>query len=213
MSSEAREEIAPQPPQTLYLEVSNYCNSLCSTCPLTFFGNGSPHNISYEEFRRVVDKAPALRRAVLHGLGEPLLNPHLPRMIAHLKARGVHVLFNSNAILLTPRRQVQLIESGLDELRASLDAGTPETYRRLRGVPAFERVVANLGAFMETKRRLGAALPRVSLWFTTLRENLRELPLVDVLVPTFGRKTGLAVTLTSLYGQTFRDVRVTVSSP
>jgi glycosyltransferase involved in cell wall biosynthesis len=37
------------------------------------------------------------------------------------------------------------------------------------------------------------------------------MPLVDVLIPTFGRKTGLAVVLTSLLGQTFRDFAVTIS--
>ncbi len=31
------------------------------------------------------------------------------------------------------------------------------------------------------------------------------LPLVDVLIPTYGRTTGLAVVLTSLLGQTFTD--------
>jgi glycosyltransferase involved in cell wall biosynthesis len=35
--------------------------------------------------------------------------------------------------------------------------------------------------------------------------------LVDVLIPTYRRKTGLAVTLTSLLGQTFQDFDVTVS--
>jgi glycosyltransferase involved in cell wall biosynthesis len=37
------------------------------------------------------------------------------------------------------------------------------------------------------------------------------MALVDVLIPTCARKTGLAVTLTSLYGQTFRDFSVIVS--
>lgn len=37
------------------------------------------------------------------------------------------------------------------------------------------------------------------------------MALVDVLIPTFRRKTGLAVVLTSLLGQTFRDFRVIVS--
>jgi GT2 family glycosyltransferase len=34
---------------------------------------------------------------------------------------------------------------------------------------------------------------------------------VDVLIPTCGRKTGLAVVLSSLFGQTFRDFRVVIS--
>jgi glycosyltransferase involved in cell wall biosynthesis len=37
------------------------------------------------------------------------------------------------------------------------------------------------------------------------------LSLVDVLIPTYGRKTGLAVVLTSLLGQTFTDFNVIIS--
>jgi len=35
--------------------------------------------------------------------------------------------------------------------------------------------------------------------------------LVDILIPTYGRKTGLAVVLTSLIGQTFSDFNVIIS--
>jgi len=37
------------------------------------------------------------------------------------------------------------------------------------------------------------------------------MALVDILIPTYGRKTGLAVVLTSLFGQTFGDFNVIVS--
>ena len=37
------------------------------------------------------------------------------------------------------------------------------------------------------------------------------MALIDVLIPTYRRKTGLAVVLTSLLGQTFRDFNVIVS--
>ena len=37
------------------------------------------------------------------------------------------------------------------------------------------------------------------------------MSLIDVLIPTFGRKTGLAVVLTSLLGQTFTDFDVIIS--
>lgn len=187
MHADERPIVVASPQQSIYLEVSNYCNSLCATCPLTFFGNGSPHNMGFDDFKLVVDQVPGLKRAVLHGIGEPLLNPHLPRMISYLKARGTHVVFNSNAILLTPRRQQQLIDSGLDEYRASLDASTAGTYLKVRGVPAFDRVVRNLRAFMETKRQLKAERPHVSLWFTTLRENIEEL----VGVVEFAVSTGI----------------------
>ncbi len=207
---------AAHQPGSVYFEVSNYCNSLCETCPLTFYGNGSPKNMPFADFERIVSAAPNLRRAVLHGIGEPLLNPQLPKMIAYLKARNIHVLFNSNALILTARRQQQLVDAGLDEFRASLDASTPETYLKVRGVPGFQRVIGNLTAFVRLKQRLGADLPRLSLWFTTMRENLPELPGVVELAGTMGIREvyvqrlvyfgdGLAVEAQSLFKRLQRD--------
>jgi MoaA/NifB/PqqE/SkfB family radical SAM enzyme len=122
----------------------------------------------------------------MHGIGEPLLNQELPSMIQLLKERGVYVLFNTNAILLTRRRQESLIASGLDELRVSIDGSTPETYLRVRGVPAFDRVVEHVGQMVQTKKELGAASPRVSFWVTGMRENLPELPGVIELAGRIG---------------------------
>ncbi|MBV9581040.1 MAG: radical SAM protein [Chloroflexi bacterium] len=163
-------------PVEAYFEVANRCNSKCATCPLTFSPQEAARQLSIEEFIALVEQLPDLQRAVLQGIGEPLLNRDLARMIAHLKQRGVYVVFNTNAALLTHRRQVELIDSGLDELRVSLDSSTPETYLKVRGIPVFDRVVANLGEMMRTRRSLEARKPRISIWMTGLRENLGELP-------------------------------------
>jgi MoaA/NifB/PqqE/SkfB family radical SAM enzyme len=93
----------------------------------------------------------------------------------------VYVVFNTNGALLTHRRQLELIESGLDELRVSLDASTPETYLKVRGIPAFDRVVANVATMVRTRRERGTTTPRLSFWMTGLRENLAELPgVIDI---------------------------------
>jgi MoaA/NifB/PqqE/SkfB family radical SAM enzyme len=163
-------------PVEAYFEVANRCNSLCATCPLTFAPQESAHNLGLEEFEALVAQLPDLKRAVMHGIGEPLLNRDLPKMIRHLKERGVYVLFNTNAALLTRRRQVDLIESGLDELRISVDGSTPETYLKVCGIPVFDRVIENAAEMVRTKRELGASTPRLSFWVTGMRENLPELP-------------------------------------
>ncbi|HEV8615665.1 MAG TPA: radical SAM protein [Methylomirabilota bacterium] len=166
----------PPLPRSLYLETTSRCNSLCKTCILTFGGREPQKDLGWREFRRVVDRFPALDRVLLHGIGEPLLNAELPGMIAHLKARGATVIFNSNVITLGRRRGAALVDAGLDELRVSLDATTPETYARVRGVDAFARVVSNLEAFATLRRERGTLTPRVSLWFTALRDNIEEIP-------------------------------------
>ncbi|MDE2007097.1 MAG: SPASM domain-containing protein [Rhodospirillales bacterium] len=172
----ARAPEAAAPPVCLYLEVTNRCNLLCETCPRTFEALEPPADMRWDLFTRIVDQVPGLARAVLHGVGEPMLVRALPRMIRYLKDRGVHVLFNTNATLLSPKRADALIETGLDELRVSLDAATAEGFLRVRGKPLFDRILSNLGAFTARQRALGATTPRVSLWLTGLRETLAELP-------------------------------------
>jgi MoaA/NifB/PqqE/SkfB family radical SAM enzyme len=168
-------------PVEAYIEVANRCNSKCATCPLTFSPQEAAAQLSLDDFKHLVDQLPDLRRAVLQGIGEPLLNRDLAAMIAHLHKRGVRTVFNTNAALLTRRRQVELIESGLDELRVSLDSSTPETYVKIRGIPAFDRVVANVAEMVRTRAELSSSLPRIALWMTGLRDNLHELPdIVDL---------------------------------
>jgi MoaA/NifB/PqqE/SkfB family radical SAM enzyme len=164
-------------PTQVYIEVTNRCNSLCTSCPLTynhFLPYEPKHHLSWEDFRRIVDQFPRLDRAVLHGIGEPLLNRDLPRFVAHLKERGSEVLFNTNAILLNQKRGDALAAAGLDELRVSLDAVTPELYAQLRGVDRLPQVIRNLKAFVE--RHGGQTRPKVSLWWVAMQANLPQMP-------------------------------------
>jgi MoaA/NifB/PqqE/SkfB family radical SAM enzyme len=174
-----RDPIAPALPRQVYIEVTNRCNSLCGSCPLTydhFLPFEPKHHLGWEQFRQIVDQLPTIERAVLHGIGEPLLNPELPRFVAHLKARGAHVLFNTNAVLLDQRRGDLLAQAGLDELRVSMDGATRAMYRRLRGIDKFDRIIANVRAFVARRRERGAQAPQVSFWFVGMQENLHQLP-------------------------------------
>ncbi len=171
-----RGEVAKRDPVCLYLETTNRCNLPCTTCPRTFEELEPAANMSWDLFRSIVDQYPAIARVVLHGVGEPLMVPNLPRMIRYLKERGTYVLFNTNGTLLNERRGRDLIASGLDELRVSLDAAEPIAFEAVRGKDAFDRIVKNVRAFRALQRSLGAAAPRVSLWLTGLKETIGQLP-------------------------------------
>lgn len=175
-TQERRGEIAEQEPVCLYLEVTNRCNLLCETCPRTFEELEPPADLSWELFTAIVDQLPKLARAVLHGVGEPMMVRALPRMIRHLKARGTYVLFNTNGSLLTERKGRELIAAGLDELRVSLDAADARTFKQVRGRDFFDRIVRNVRRFLALQEELGATAPRVSLWLTGLKETLAQVP-------------------------------------
>ncbi|WP_246775579.1 radical SAM protein [Methylobacterium aquaticum] len=146
-------------PVCLYLEVTNRCNLLCETCPRTFETLEPPADMSWELFTRIVDQVPNIARVVLHGVGEPMLVPALPRMIRYLKDRGTYVLFNTNGTLLQPKRFGTLIETGLDELRVSLDAADQASYLRVRGKDFFDRIVRDVGQFVAYQKATGATTP------------------------------------------------------
>ncbi len=172
----SRQAEATAPPVCLYLEVTNRCNLLCETCPRTFETLEPPADMDFALFAKIVDQVPHLKRAVLHGVGEPMLVKHLPDMIRYLKARDVHVLFNTNGTLLREKRFRELIDTGLDELRVSLDAADPGTYAMVRGKPFFDRIVRDVSRLRAYQQEVGAATPRVSLWLTGLKETIAQLP-------------------------------------
>jgi len=163
-------------PVCLYLETTNRCNLPCTTCPRTFEELEPAANMSFDLFRSIVDQYPNIARVVLHGVGEPLMVPNLPRMIRYLKDRGTYVLFNTNGTLLNERRGRDLIDSGLDELRVSLDAAEPETFLIVRGKDSFAKIVKNVREFRLLQGKLGVDKPRVSLWLTGLKETIGQLP-------------------------------------
>ena len=173
---EKRSPIAEAPPVCVYLEVTNRCNLLCETCPRTFEELEPPADMSWELFTSIVDQLPGLTRAVLHGVGEPMMVKNLPRMIRYLKQRGVYVLFNTNGTLLAPRKRREIIDTGLDELRVSLDAAEAQSFFKVRGKNFFDRIVRNVGEFIALQKEIGASTPRVSLWLTGLKETVEQLP-------------------------------------
>jgi radical SAM protein with 4Fe4S-binding SPASM domain len=172
----ARGPVMGSTPRVVFIEVTNRCNLLCETCPRTYFTREPLKTLTYDEFVRIAEQFPEMRRCTLHGIGEPLLNRALPRMIAYLKAVGVETLFNSNGALLTPAWQEALVRSGLDEYRCSIDGARPETYARIRGADVLPKVIRGLEGLVRTRARLGAAAPRVSIWCVATRDNLAELP-------------------------------------
>lgn len=61
-------------PKVVFIEVTNRCNLLCQTCTRTYFEREPLKSLSLNEFISIAEQFPHLQRALLHGIGEPLLN-------------------------------------------------------------------------------------------------------------------------------------------
>jgi radical SAM protein with 4Fe4S-binding SPASM domain len=168
--------VAPHEPVCLYLETTNRCNLLCTTCPRTYEQLEPEADMPWELFTSLIGQYSNIARVVLHGIGEPMLVKDLAQRVKHLKDRNIYVLFNTNGTLLTEINGRALIEAGLDELRISLDAAEAEVFQMVRGKDFFDKIVANIKNFTRIQRELNAPKPRVSLWLTGLRETVDQLP-------------------------------------
>ena len=177
-------------PREVYIEPTNRCNELCQTCPRTFFQREPEADLDFERFVHILDQFPGVDRVVLHGIGEPLLARDLPLMVAEANRRGARVLFNTNALALHPRLAQRLMDAGLDELRVSMDAADPRTYRAIRGVDGYAKAMRRTADFCAYLRERGLDRPRVSLVFMAMRESLAELRAEDLLSVSWRRQLG-----------------------
>ena len=62
-ASRQRSDAAEAKPVCIYLETTNRCNLLCTTCPRTYEELEPPADMSWELFTRIVDQVPNIARA------------------------------------------------------------------------------------------------------------------------------------------------------
>ena len=86
----------------------------------------------------------------------------------------IDIMINTNATLLTEERARSILDCGLTRLRFSLDAASPETYRKIRGRDYYSQVIKNIEAFLDLKERLGYKLPITGVNFCKMSLNEHE---------------------------------------
>lgn len=147
------------------LYLTDGCNSRCVTCDIW---RNPRRNMALEIVEQVAAEIRPLgiRWAILSG-GEAMQHPHWPEIAQRLRAEGARVFLLTNGLLV--RRQLDNVAASVDELIVSLDGGTPETYRAIRGVDGFDLVVDGM-------RAAAARGARVTTRTTVQRANYRELP-------------------------------------
>lgn len=183
---EAARDFRQQPafPLQVDYEMRFQCNLRCPMCLMSLIPaernrhGDQTKNLNPQVVRDLIDQGAEQGQRALGfgGLWEPLLEPQLPELAAHARARGlVDVMFNTNGLLLTEKTGRALIEAGLTRLMISLDAATEATYNKMRAGSDFETVTANIENFLALRRRLGRTLPLVRLSFCRTALNDHEL--------------------------------------
>ena len=135
-------------PLGIDIELTNLCNLQCSWCDTQYYADKSvkQREIPFDKYKIIVPKLKGINRVMFCGGGESLTYKYAAEAVALTKEYVPHVQMHSNGVLLKGQRAEKLAQSGLDELRISIDGAEDETFRSIRGT-ALTPILENMCNF------------------------------------------------------------------
>jgi MoaA/NifB/PqqE/SkfB family radical SAM enzyme len=121
--------------QFLFVELTNACNFKCTWCPdavMTRKRGFMKKEQAFRIFDEVVGKRTWMGPVYpvkLHEMGEPMLHPELPEIIAYAESRGVAIELNTNCAFITEERVDALYAAGLTNLILSYQTPDPISFK------------------------------------------------------------------------------------
>lgn len=146
----------PKHPRYIQIESIIGCDARCPFCPQREIDR-MPRRMPDETWMKIVDDTRGLGITYRPFLqNEALLDTRLPRIVSYIKQDPTaHAEINTNGHALSGELSAALIEAGIDLMRFSIDAFSPETYAKDRVGLDYHRVVANIERFARMARESG----------------------------------------------------------
>jgi len=161
-------------PFSLHIDPVNICNFRCMFCPTGDFDllkkiNRPKGIMKYELYEKIIDELSQMcissnqkvNELHLYKDGEPLINKDFCKMAAYAKSKNVAVSVQttSNGALLTKECANEIIESGLDLIRVSIEHVDNEGYKSItRNFSDYELIKENVRYLYEEKTRRKSSL-------------------------------------------------------
>ena len=156
------------------LDLTNKCNNACPGC-CGVKENGAELNKT--QIDKIIDSLAGIdcKGVILSGGGEPLISPHFSYAVEQLRLRGIKIGLNSNGLAMD-KEVIEIILKHCEYFRVSLDAATPNMYKKTHGMPekSFARVVENCSAFSRQKQKIGARTS-FGIGFLTREDTVSEM--------------------------------------
>ncbi len=141
----------------IYIEVTNVCNLDCNFCPKT---NRAPRFMDEQDFLQVATQAKQLTDHIyFHIMGEPLLNPLIPRFLEIAHDLNLKVNMTTNGVLLETHQSMLLSAPALRQVNISLSSF--EANDRNGNIAAYLDSIFN---FVTGAQEAGSIICSLRLW-------------------------------------------------
>ena len=158
-------------PLYAYWFITDRCNLKCSHCYGLFHKN-SCEDLSESEtdilLKEIVSSG--IRRVTLLG-GEPLLNPHIDKIIETLYKNNISILILTNGTFIEQHKN---IINKIDEFGLSLD-GCEATHNKIRGKDNFKEVINSIDFIKKYGKK-------IVITYTLLKSNTNDIDYILNLV-------------------------------
>ena len=169
----------PELPLRVLLDLVTDCNLKCPMC-IVHGGTDDPRlkeflkkSMTVENARKVLDEIMAAKPLVMPGMwSEPTVNPDFKEHVRQIKERGLTVAMNTNGLKLNADMAQFLVDVKFDSVMFSVDAVTPETLQKVRGIKRLDLLHQAVERLMAT--RGDKALPRIGVSMTLQPANRHE---------------------------------------
>src|ERR1035441_5759941 len=169
----------PELPPRVLLDLVTDCNLKCPMCVVhgavtdPRLKDYLKKSMSLEDAGKVLDEVMAAKPLVMPGMGrEPTMNPKFKEHVQQMKARGLTVAMNTNGLKINAEMAQFLVDIKFDSVFFSVDAVTPETLQKVRGITRLDLLHKAVELLMTTPG--DHPLPRIGVSMTLQESNRHE---------------------------------------
>lgn len=163
-------------PISMQIEVTNYCNLNCYTCPRKNLERQMGY-MDFELFKKIiVSEQEYLETVLLFHMGEPLLHPRIEEMVKFAHDKDIKTVIFTNGTLLVKEKAEQLFLNGLDLLVVSFDGYEKETYEEVRRGSSYDVVLENIKNAVVINSKLSNKT-KIQLHYVVSEKTVKEAEL------------------------------------
>ncbi len=161
-------------PYKLKFESGTICNLKCKMCPLHTGLKRKKGYLKFKNFKYVFDQ---IKPAYLNltGIGEPLMNPDIFKIIKYAKKKNAMVKLDTNGTLLDEEKINKILDTNIDIISTSIDGTDKKSYEKIRVGSNFDLVKKNIKSLVKEKNRRRSKTD-IHMFFILQQDNIKKLP-------------------------------------
>lgn len=177
-------------PGKLRVDASTLCQLECPSCYMRLHNYGSVGrgNLTFQNFRNLIDDATYISEIELSNSGEIFRNRDLIEIMRYAHQRGVRLtaLNGVNFSRVSAAQLEALVKYRFGSLMVSIDGASQDTYSQYRVKGDFDRVIANIRQVNALKSSHNSPDPEIIWQFIIMEHNEEDVPLAKAKASELG---------------------------